>query len=291
VHDPGYAPAYVGLADTYDLLREYSTMPERDAYSRAIAAATKAVELDDSLAEAHRALAFAEFWGNWDFVDADREFRRAIELNPRDPVARRWYANSFAVPGRIADCLKQMDKAEELDPSAPATQADKGMMLYNAGQTDEAIELLEEVERSNPDFLSAHIYLMVIDLNLGRYQAFLAEGKTAAEIQDDPVLRDIVASAREGYERNGGRGLLDSLYLKQKDYYRQGKFMGTLLAKTCVLMGRKQEALDLLEDAYARHEPMVLVCLLDRELLTLNDEPRFQALIERINLSQSLKPA
>jgi hypothetical protein len=68
VHDPGYAPAYVGLADTYDLLREYSTMPEGDAYLRAIAAAKKAVELDDSLSEAHRALAFAEFWGNWDFV-------------------------------------------------------------------------------------------------------------------------------------------------------------------------------------------------------------------------------
>ena len=287
VHDPGFAQAYVGLADTYDLLREYSTMPDRDAYPRAIAAAEKAVELDDSLSEAHRALAFAEFWGNWDFVSAEREFHRAIELDPKDPVARRWYANSFAVPERIAECLKQIDKAEELDPSSPATLADKGMMLFNAGKTDEAIELLEEVKRSNPEFRSAHFYLMGIDLSLRRYKDFLAEGQKSAEIQGDPVLKGIIGSAREGYARAGGRGLLENLYTKQREYYRSGKFQETLLAKTCVLMGRKQEALDLLEDAYARHEPGVLVSLLDRELLTLNDEPRFRALIKKINFPNS----
>ncbi len=74
MHDPGYAEAYAGMADTYDLLREYSTLPENDAYDRSIAAARKAVQLDDSLAEAHRALAFAEWWGKWDFVDGEREF-------------------------------------------------------------------------------------------------------------------------------------------------------------------------------------------------------------------------
>jgi serine/threonine-protein kinase len=281
----------VGLADTYDLLREYSTMPEGDAYSRAIAAARKAVELDDSLSEAHRALGFAEFWGNWDFVDAEKEYRRAIELNPKDPVARRWYANSFGTPARMAECLKQMDKAQELDPSSPATMADKGVLLFNAGKTDEAIELLEEVERSNPEFRSAHAYMMHIDLYLRRYPAFLAEGEKTAEIQGDPVLKDAIAAAREGYARDGGPGLLKNLYTRQKEFYLGGKFMGTSLAKTCVLMGRKQEALDLLEDAYARREPQVLVCLLDRELLTLNDEPRFRALIKKIDFPQAPKPA
>jgi tetratricopeptide (TPR) repeat protein len=286
VHDPDYAPAYVGLADTYDLLREYSTMPEGDAYSRAIAAARKAVELDDSLSQAHRALAFAEFWGNWDFVDAEKEYRRAIELDPKDPVARRWYANSFSTPARIAECLQQMDKAQELDPSSPATVADKGVLLFNAGKTDEAIELLEEVERSNPEFRSAHAYMMHIDLYLRRYPAFLEEGQRTAEIQGDPVLKDTIASARAGYARDGGRGLLKNLYTRQKEYYLAGKFMGTSLAKTCVLMGRKQEALDLLEDAYARHEPQCLVCLIERELFALNDEPRFRALIKKINFPQ-----
>ena len=98
VHDPGYAPAYAGLADTYDLLRQYSTMPDSEAYARAISAARKAIELDDSLAEAHRALAYAEVYGTWDLADADKEFQRAIELEPKDPVVRRWYANAFAMP-------------------------------------------------------------------------------------------------------------------------------------------------------------------------------------------------
>jgi hypothetical protein len=104
-------------------------------------------------------------------------------------------------------------------------------------------------------------------------------------------LKDIIASAHEGYVRNGGPGLHKNLYFKQREYYLAGKFRGTLLAKTCVLMGRKQEALDLLEDAYARHEPQVLVCLLDRELLTLNDEPRFRALIKKIHFPQTPQPA
>ena len=180
-----------------------------------------------------------------------------------------------------------MDKAEELDPSSPATLADKGMMLFNAGKTDEAIELLEEVERSNPEFRSAHYYMMHIDLDLRKYPAFLAEGQKAAVTQNDPVLKDIIASAREGYARDSGRGLLQNLYTKQREYYGSGKFRGTLLAKTCVLMGRKQEAMDLLEDAYARHESQVLVCLLDRELLSLNGEPRFRALIKKINFPNS----
>jgi tetratricopeptide (TPR) repeat protein len=132
--DPKYAEAYAALADTYDLLPQYTTMPERDAYARAIVAARKALALDDSLAEAHRALAFAEMYGEWDFADSEKEFRRAIELNPNDPMARMWYANAFAVPGRFAESLEQMNKAQELDPSSHSILADKGWMLFNSGK-------------------------------------------------------------------------------------------------------------------------------------------------------------
>jgi hypothetical protein len=138
VHDPGYAQAYAGLADTYDLMREYTTMPDSDAYSRAIVAARRAIELDDSLAEAHRALAFSEMYGTWDFADAEKEFRRAIELNPTDPEARRWYANAFAVQGRFPESLAQIEKAQELDPGSNPTLADKGLMLYLVGRNEEA---------------------------------------------------------------------------------------------------------------------------------------------------------
>jgi tetratricopeptide (TPR) repeat protein len=280
--DPKYAEAYAALADTYDLLPQYTTMPERDAYARAIVAARKALALDDSLAEAHRALAFAEMYGEWDFADSEKEFRRAIELNPNDPVARMWYANAFAVPGRFAESLEQINKAQELDPSSHPILADKGWMLFNSGKRQEGIELLKEVERSAPEFRSSHIYLMLIDLDLRDYPAYLAEGEKTAESMNDPVLKDIIASARIGYGRDGERGLLRNLYVKQKEYYGKGMLLAMMLAKTCVLMGKKQEALHLLEEAYARHETDVLACLTHPDLLTLKDEPRYRALVNKI---------
>jgi len=289
VHDPGYAQAYAGLADTYDLLREYSTMPENDAFPRAIAAARKAVELDDSLSEAHRALAFAEMYGSWDFEDAEKEFRRAIELDPNDAQARRWYANAFAVSGRFEESLEQLNRAQELDPASDVTLADKGILLANAGRTREAIELLKVVERSSPDFSSPHSYMSRIALDTGDYPTFLVEAEKAAQKMDDPVMKDIVAAARTGFASAGGPGLLKGLYAKQKEYYLAGKFDGTTLAETCILMSKRQDALDLLETAYARHETQVLEVLSNPGLRTMKDEPRYQALLARIHFP--MRPA
>jgi tetratricopeptide (TPR) repeat protein len=283
LHDPGYAPAYAGLADTYDLLPEYTTVNDRDAYQHAAAAARKAVDLDDSLAEAHRALAFAKMYGDWDFSGSEKEFRRAIDLNPKDPLAHKWYANAFGVPGRFAECLEQINKAQELDPYSHSILADKGLLLYNAGRTEEAVELLKEVERSSPDFRSPHYYLMEIYLNQGNYPLFLDEGEKSAEVMNDPALKDTIAFARIGYAREGRRGLLNNLYLRQREYYAKGKLQATLLAKTCVHMGKKQEALQLLEEAYSRHQSFLFACLSHPDLLTLKDEPRYKALVQKIN--------
>jgi tetratricopeptide (TPR) repeat protein len=284
VHDPGYAQAYVGLADTYNLLREYSIMPDTESYPRAIAAAKKAVELDDSLSEAHRALAFAETFGSWDFVNGEKEFRRAIELNPQDPTARLWYANAFAFPGRFAESLEEIEKAQELDPSSHAIVADKGLLLYYAGKNDEAIKVLQEVESTNPGFRSPHSYFMFISLALGDYPRFLSEGEKTAQVQDDPVQKEIIAAARMGYERGGSRSLLQDLYETQKKFYAEGKFPGTLLALTCIPLCKKDEALRFIEDDYANHRDWFLIALRDPVLRQLADEPRYKVLKSRINI-------
>jgi Tfp pilus assembly protein PilF len=283
VHDSSYAPAYAGLADTYDLLRQYSTMPDDEAYTRAINAARKAIELDDSLAEAHRALAYAEVYGTWDLADADKEFQRAIELEPKDPVVRRWYANAFAMPGRYQQSLEQLDVAQQLDPTSEATLADKGILLFYAGKQKEGIDLLNEVERINPEFRSPHAYLMLIDFDLRNFPGYLKEGKKTAEIMNDPELKDTMAAAQKGYAHGGASGLLTALYSKQSEYCAQGKLSRTALARTCTMMGKTQEALRLLEEASARHERDVLTCLSDPELITLENEPRYQALAKQLN--------
>ena len=283
VHNPGDAHAYAGLADTYDLLREYSTDADSDAFPRAIAAAKKAVALDDSLAEAHRALAFAEMYGAWDFTGAETEFRRAIALDPNDPQARRWFANALCVGGRFPEALVQMNKAQQLDPTSDATLADKGWMLYNANHTREGIELLKEVELSAPEFYSPHSYRMQIALSLRDYPSFLTEGQLAAESSGDAALLDMIAAARAGYQRGGERGLLQALYTKEKHYYAAGKSHAPLLARICLLMGRKREALDVMEDAYIRKDIDVLALLSQPDLLSLKDDPRYQVLAQKIN--------
>ncbi len=291
VHDPGDARAYAGLADTYNLLREYTAARDDDTFSRAIAAARKAVALDDSLPEAHRALAYAEMYGTWDFGDADKQFRRAIALNPSDSQARLWYANALSELGRFPEALDQMDKAQELDPSSRSILADKGLMLYNAGRTREGLGLLKEVEQSAPDFRSPHFYLMRIDLNLRNYPDFLAEGELTAQAANDPAMEDVIASARAGYQHGGGRGLLNALYAKQREYFPQGKVHVAMFAATCVLMGKKQEALTILEDAYNQHDVEFLAMLSHPDLRTLKDEPRYQALEHKIDELEHSSPS
>jgi tetratricopeptide (TPR) repeat protein len=281
VHDPGKAEAYAGLADTYDLLREYSTMPDSDAYQRAIAAAKKAVELDDSSEEAHRALAFAEFYGSWDFADGEKEFQRASALNPNDSLAHKWYANALSLQGRSAEALKQISIAQELDPSSLSLVADKGQMMFYAGQREEGIATLKEVERSRPEFVSPHFYLMRIAFDSRNYPEYLAEGKTVAESKDDSVLKDIVAVAQTGYTHGGEHGLLEALYEKQEKYYAEGKVDAEDLAQTCDRLGKKEEALRLIGEACARHDTLALAV----KLPLLKDDSQYKALMKRFRQS------
>jgi tetratricopeptide (TPR) repeat protein len=283
VHDPGNAQAYVGLADTYDLMREFSTMPESDAYTRSIAAARKAIELDDSLADAHRALAFAEWWGKWDFADGEKEFRRAIKLNPNDPIARNWYANALLIRDRFSEALEENAKARDLDPSSHSILADRGNILFYAGKRDEGIAMLKDVEAASPNFGSPHSYLMEISFEMRDYPAFLAEGKKAAETRNDSVLGDIVASAQTGYAQHGEGGLLNNLYTRQKEYYLAGKYSGAALAVTCVMMGKKQEGLQLLEEGYDRRDMFVLASGTNPVLFTLRDDPRYEVLLAKLD--------
>jgi tetratricopeptide (TPR) repeat protein len=287
VHDPGNAEAYAGLADTYDLMREYSTMPDSDAYQRAIAAAKKAVELDDSSAEAHRALAFAEFYGSWDFINGEKEFRRAIELNPNDSLAHKWYANALALQRRYPESLKEINIAQELDPSSLSLVADKGQAMFYAGQREEGIATLKEVERSRPEFASPHYYLMRIAFDSRDYPEFLAEGKTVAESKNDSVLRDIVAAAQTGYTRGGERGLLEALYDKQEKYYADGRVTAEDLAQTCDRLGKKEEALRLIEEACTRHDTEALAV----KLPSLKDDPQYKSLMNRVRFSGSAAPS
>jgi tetratricopeptide (TPR) repeat protein len=283
VHDPFSARNYAGLSETYLLMHEYSLMPDVESTKRAIAAARKAVELDDSLAEAHRSLAFAEVWGDWDFQAGEREFRRAIKLDPNDPLAHLWFAIAFNAPGWRSVSLREFDRAQELDPTSPVILANKSMSLFVSGEKEAGVELARQVERTNPDFVAPHRYLAQMDWTLHDYSDFLIESRKMAELEQDPVLTETIAASRAGYLRDGERGLVHDLYATQERLHGEGKLAGGPLERTCIRLGKKEEALRLLEDDYAHHRAEFLWLLTDTDLQTLRDEPRFQALLNKLH--------
>jgi DNA-binding winged helix-turn-helix (wHTH) protein/Tfp pilus assembly protein PilF len=287
VHDSNYAAAYVGLADCYNLLREYTMMPASEAYPRALAAAQKAVELDDQSSEAHAALAFALFWGNWDVAGAEREFRRAIELNPNNAAAHHWYATYLLTVGRHAESLAEIDSAQTLDPASKAIVADKGMLLYAAGRHDEAISLLKQLEATEPDFISPHRYLEDAYLFSGDYAGYLREWKQVAVLMKDNSTVKQVDAAEKGFATGGVEGMLQNTRALQTKLYQRGSLSPYSLAQTDALLGNKQEALQLLKIAYDKHDEAVIQMAADSDFIHLHDEPAYKDLVVRLGLPVS----
>ena len=284
VRDPNYAQSYVGLADCYNLLREFAAMPSEEAFPRALEAAKKAVELDDSSAEAHASLAFVMFYWNWDIAGAEREFRRAIELNPNNVAAHHWYATYLMVLGRLPEALNEVERAQELDPASTAILADKALVLFHMGRTDEATALLKQIEASQPAFFSTHKYLSHIYLSKRDYPNYLAEAAEAARLSQDKREVAIVRSAEQGFKAGGERGMLENILQLQKKFYAEGQLSPYLVARTSALLGRKEDALQSLQDSYQKHDSLLLSLRADEALLSLHNEPSFQRLVAQIGL-------
>src|SRR5277367_2170350 len=185
VRDPQYAEPYVGMADSYNLLREYSVMPPGEAYPRAAAAAKRAIALNDSLSGAHSSLAFVDFYWSWDVPSAQSEFKRALELDPNSVRAHHWYATFLLHLGRFPESLEEIERAQKLDPGSTSILADKGVILFYGGYTDQAIALLKQLEASDADFLSPHNYLAFIYLVQGNWPQYLAESRKSAILLHD----------------------------------------------------------------------------------------------------------
>jgi tetratricopeptide (TPR) repeat protein len=285
VRDPGYAKSYAGLADCYNLLREYSAMPDSEAYPRALAAATKAVELDDSLTEAHTSLAFVTFFWNWDAVGAEREFKRALVLNPNDARSHHWYASFLLTSQRVPEALTQIEEARRLDPSSVSILADKGVMLSAAGRTDDAVALLKQIQDTEPSFASTHKYLSEIYFNQQNYEGYLSEWEKTAFLTRDQRELALAKAAKDGFAKGGRVKMLENTLRLQKQFYENGSVPAYALAVTCARIGKKEEAFRYLETAYKKRENYLLYLATDTAFKNMHDEPDYRALIERIGPS------
>ncbi len=284
VHDPGYSDAYVGLADCYNLMREYTLMPASEAYPRALAAAKKAVELDDHSSAAHASLAFVSFFGMWDAATADREFRRAIELDPNNANAHHWYATYLQAVRRLDESLREIDRAQALDPNSASILADKGMLLWRAGRREEGLRILRQLEQADPDSLSPHRYLKFACLEMGDYAGYLVEMKREALLLRDAALSAIAEAAEKGFAVHGVRGMLEGQLDQQKKAYDQGKLSPFYLAATYSRLGNTDAALKYLEACYERHDDEIINIATDPSLDNLHPLPAFQQLLAKVGL-------
>jgi tetratricopeptide (TPR) repeat protein len=284
VQDPGYAPAYVGLADCYNLLREFSAMPPSEAYPRARAAAEKAVEIDPSSAEAHNSLAFALFWGYIDVAGAEREFERALALEPNNAQTHHWHATFLVELGRFQDALKELERARVLDPSSTPILADKGFTLGMAGQTQQAIGLLKQVEAAEPAFLSAHKYLRDIYFSSEQYGAYFEEARATARLQNDSNAEAVLAEQQRGFAAGGKLGLLKARLRSDQQLYRRELATDFAIASDYALLGEDAEALRHLRAAYEKHDSSMVMILVHPPLRSLHRDPAFRELVAKLGL-------
>jgi tetratricopeptide (TPR) repeat protein len=287
VKDPGYAQAYVGLADCYNLLREFSVMPPQEAYPRALAAAKKGVELDDTSPAAHNSLAFATFYWNWDPLTAEREYKRALELDPNLVQGHHWYATFLLASGRVPEALDQIEQARRLDPSSTTIQADKGLILDFSGRTSDAFALLKQLESVDSSLATTHTYLANIYLERKDYANYFVQSKMSARLRHDEAALAIANAAERGFYAGGLGAMREAMLPLQKEMSDRGIGSAYDLAATCARLGRKEDALRFLQAAYEKRETGLLYLNRDPAFNSLHGDLNYKEITERVQAKLS----
>jgi tetratricopeptide (TPR) repeat protein len=278
--DPNYALAYVGLADSYAL--GAVPLPRKESIPRAKAAAMKALEIDDTLSEAHTSLAYAKHRFDWDWTGAEREFQRAIELNPNYATAHQWYAFYLSTMGRHEEAITQIQRAQEVDPLSLIMNTAMGRILHFARRYDQAIEQYRKTLEMDPNFAPGH-------LDLGAtYDAMGMHDEAIAEYLEGNTLRgrnqEELAALEEAYSASGKRGYwqkqLDLLKEKAKRQY----VSPFSIALAYIQLGEKDQAFAWLEKTYEERGGVLTFLRAETVFDPLRGDPRFQDLVRRVGL-------
>jgi TolB-like protein/DNA-binding winged helix-turn-helix (wHTH) protein/Flp pilus assembly protein TadD len=282
--DPKYAQAYSGLADTYALLGDwqYGVMTPKEALPKAKAAAMKALELDDSLSEAHNSLAFCLDGFDWDFESAGKEFRRAIELNPGYATAHHWYSWHLSLLGRNSDAVIEMRKAESLDPLSLIINADLAELLLIARLPDESIQQSRKTIEMDANFALAHNQLAQAYLEKRMFGEAIAEIQRAIQLSGGGPT--CTANLARAYAASGEAATAQKLLNDLKKSSASGDPHSAEIAMIYAALGNDDQAMAWLEKSYEeRFNPGVL---LRPGFDPLRSDTRFQDLVRRIGLPQ-----
>jgi TolB-like protein/DNA-binding winged helix-turn-helix (wHTH) protein/tetratricopeptide (TPR) repeat protein len=281
-HDPRYAPAYSGLADAYIVLETYSALSAKQTLPLARAAATKALELDDSLAETRTTLAAIRQL-EWDWTGAEAEFRRALELNPNYATARQWYSEYLTMVGRIDEAVAEAKLAQELDPLSIIINYVLGYNLYVARRYDEAIVQYCKALEIDPTFYAARFAVANTYEQKAMYAEALAEWQG---IMIDGGRKEEAEELGRVFARSGYASVLKQRHLQLIERSKKEYVESLLIARLCLKVGRRDEAFEWLEQAYQERRQRLGYLKVDPVYDSIRSDPRYLDLLRRIGLPQ-----
>jgi serine/threonine-protein kinase len=269
--DPNYALAYAGLADLYFVLPAYVPLPPKEAYSKGKEAALKALEIDDKLAEAHTSLAGIK-WYYWEWEEAEKGFKRALELNPGYATARHWYAYHLMLVGRHDESISEIKLAQELDPHSLIINTNVGYMLHHARQYDRAIEHYKNRLEMDPNFSVLRSNLARAYVQIEKYEEAIEEIQEAIALSwrnpnDLSLLGHVYAVS--GRKEDAAKIISELEELSKREFvspYRKATIYAGL--------GLKDQAFKLLEEAYEQSDLHLIYLKVDPELDRLRTDPK-----------------
>jgi eukaryotic-like serine/threonine-protein kinase len=284
--DPNFALGYVGLADSYLGLTFYNFAAPHEAMPKAKESAIKALELDDTLAEAHTSLAHVLTNYDWNWPAAEKEFKRGIELKPDYATAHQWYAIHYlTATGRLREALQEMKKALELEPASLVMNTFMGATLYYAGRSDEAIDQCRRTIEMDPNFAVAHWHLGLAYEQKQLLEAATEEFKKAISLSGgSPLMKAALGRAyAESQKKNEANEMLSELNELASQQYASAYEIATIY----VALGNNEQAFQLLETAYAEHSFHLVNLNVSPQFKSVRSDPRFQNLAQRLGLSGS----
>ena len=281
--DPNYGRAYAGLADTFTLMSTWYVGPQNQLMPRARTAALRALELDESLAEAHASLALIRENYDYDWAGAEKEFRRAIQLDPQYATGHQWYAEFLSWQGRFEEAFAESDQARLLDPLSLIIASDYAAILYNSRQYDNALKQCQLVLELDPNFDHARVLMLNNYLQLDRYDDAVNLINRWPDRDEGPwrLAWRAAADGRSGHAEEAGRALAK---LEQVSGSRADRIPMLLMAYAGT--GQKERVIELLQKAYSEHSNAVVQIKVDPMYDPIRNDPRFEDLLRRVGLEQ-----
>ena len=278
--DPSWATALVGLSDAYNVMGFYGTLPPGDTFPKAKIAATAALRLDPSLAEAYSDLGYVQHYYEWDWEASERSFRKALSLSDRNPYTHLFFMNMLIAIGRPEESFLEVERAYELDPHSLIIGTARGWARYYARDFDTAVYYIRQLIEREPAFFTAHAWISAVHEARGEYDLALASAARAAELTARGPWS--LTGLGRAYARMGRRDEAERILAEMHDLATRRYVSPYDIALVASALDRQDEALDLLERAYTNRANMLVLLRAEPRWDPIRSQPRFQDLERRM---------